>query len=59
MVSGYALRGVSQPIGVTEGQLTPVPPPELRRSLPSSNKREAGLGAAPTAELQQTPPAEE
>ena len=47
VVSEYALRGLSQPIGVAEWQLTRALPPELQRSLPSSEELEAALGASP------------
>ncbi|MFC6225886.1 YhcG family protein [Hymenobacter artigasi] len=59
VVSEYALRGLSQPIGVAEWQLTRALPPELRRSLPSSDELEAALGATPTAETRGTPLTEE
>lgn len=44
VVSEYALRGLSQPIGVAEWRLTRALPPELQRSLPSSEELEAALG---------------
>lgn len=43
VVSEYALRGLSQPIGVAQWQLTRALPPELQRSLPSSEELEAAL----------------
>ncbi|WP_033425870.1 PDDEXK nuclease domain-containing protein [Hymenobacter aerophilus] len=45
VVAEYALRGLSQPIGVAEWQLTRALPAELRRSLPTSEELDAALGA--------------
>ncbi|MBC6697334.1 PDDEXK nuclease domain-containing protein [Hymenobacter puniceus] len=49
VVAEYALRGLGQPIGVAEWQLTATLPAELRRSLPTSEELDAVLGkpAAP------------
>jgi predicted nuclease of restriction endonuclease-like (RecB) superfamily len=49
VVAEYALRGLSQPIGVAEWQLTTTLPAELRRSLPTLEELDAVLGktAAP------------
>lgn len=44
VVAEYALRGLSQPIGVAEWQLTTTLPAELRRSLPTSEELDAVLG---------------
>ena len=44
VVSEYALRGLSQPIGVAEWQLTRALPAELRRSLPTTEELDAVLG---------------
>ncbi|TGE15970.1 PDDEXK nuclease domain-containing protein [Hymenobacter elongatus] len=44
VVAEYALRGLSQPIGVAEWQLTRALPAELRRSLPTSEELDAALG---------------
>ena len=44
VVSEYALRGLSQPIGVAEWQLTRALPAELRRSLPTTEELDAALG---------------
>ena len=38
VISEYALRGLSQPIGVAEWQLTRSLPPELRRDLPTEEE---------------------
>ncbi|HEX8328363.1 MAG TPA: PDDEXK nuclease domain-containing protein [Hymenobacter sp.] len=43
VVSEYALRGMSQPIGVAEWQLTRALPAELRRSLPTTEELDAAL----------------
>jgi predicted nuclease of restriction endonuclease-like (RecB) superfamily len=43
VVSEYALRGMSQPIGVAQWQLTRALPPELRRDLPTSEEVDAAL----------------
>ncbi len=47
VVLEYALRGLSQPIGVAEWQFTSALPTELRRSLPTAEELEAALGAPP------------
>ena len=47
VVSEYALRGLSQPIGVAEWQFTGALPAELRRSLPTAEELETALGAPP------------
>ena len=49
VVAEYALRGLSQPIGVAEWQLTRALPTELLRSLPTTEELNAVLGvpAAP------------
>ncbi|WP_262924442.1 hypothetical protein [Hymenobacter tibetensis] len=39
----YALRGLSQPIGVAEWQLTRALAIELRRSLPTTEELDAAL----------------
>jgi predicted nuclease of restriction endonuclease-like (RecB) superfamily len=44
VVAEYALRGLSQPIGVAEWQLTRALPAELRRSLPTTEELDAVLG---------------
>ncbi len=44
VVAEYALRGLSQPIGVAEWQLSPTLPAELRPSLPTSEELDAALG---------------
>lgn len=44
VVAEYALRGLSQPIGVAEWQLTTTLPAELRRSLPTMEELDAALG---------------
>lgn len=44
VVAEYALRGLSQPIGVAEWQLTRALPPELQRNLPSAEELDAVLG---------------
>ncbi|WP_345075247.1 DUF1016 domain-containing protein [Hymenobacter fastidiosus] len=44
VVAEYALRGLSQPIGVAEWQLTSALPPELRRNLPTTEELDAALG---------------
>lgn len=44
VVAEYALRGLSQPIGVAEWQLTRALPPELRRNLPTTEELNAILG---------------
>ncbi|SHJ41413.1 Predicted nuclease of restriction endonuclease-like (RecB) superfamily, DUF1016 family [Hymenobacter daecheongensis DSM 21074] len=46
VVAEYALRGLSQPIGVAEWQLTTTLPAELRRSLPTSEELDAALGVS-------------
>ena len=46
VVSEYALRGLSQPIGVVEWQLTRALPAELRRSLPTTEELNAALGTS-------------
>lgn len=46
VVSEYALRGMSQPIGVAQWQLTRALPPELRRDLPTSEEVDAALNSA-------------
>ncbi|WP_195809376.1 PDDEXK nuclease domain-containing protein [Hymenobacter polaris] len=43
IVSEYALRGMSQPIGVAQWQLTRALPPELRQDLPTSEEVDAAL----------------
>lgn len=43
VVSEYALRGMSQPIGVAQWQLTRALPPELRQALPTSEEVDAAL----------------
>lgn len=43
VVAEYALRGLSQPIGVAEWQLTTALPEELRRSLPTVEELDAAL----------------
>lgn len=49
VVSEYALRGLSQPIGVAEWQLTRALPAELLRSLPTTEELEAALTTPPQA----------
>jgi hypothetical protein len=46
VVAEYALRGMTQPIGVSEYELTRVLPRELRSSLPSIDEIEAELSGA-------------
>lgn len=43
VVAEYALRGMSQPIGVSEYQLTKALPSELKSSLPSVEELEEGI----------------
>lgn len=43
IVAEYALRGMSQPIGVSEFKLTPTLPEELKTSLPTVEEVEAEL----------------
>lgn len=50
VVSEYALRGLSQPIGVAEWQLTRALPAELLRSLPTTEELDAALAPAPVGE---------
>lgn len=45
VVSEYALRGLSQPIGVAGWHLTQALPPELRLNLPTTEELEAALGS--------------
>lgn len=48
VVAEYALRGMTQPIGVSQYELTRALPRELRASLPSIEEIEAELaGASP------------
>jgi len=49
VVSEYALRGMSQPIGVAQWQLTRALPPELRRDLPTSEEVDAALNTEDNA----------
>lgn len=49
VVSEYALRGMSQPIGVAQWQLTRALPPELRRDLPTSEEVDAALNTEDSA----------
>lgn len=44
IVAEYALRGMSQPIGVSEFKLTGNLPEELKKSLPTIEEMEAELG---------------
>jgi predicted nuclease of restriction endonuclease-like (RecB) superfamily len=50
VVSEYALRGLSQPIGVAEWQLTRALPAELLRSLPTTEELDAALAPPPAGE---------
>jgi predicted nuclease of restriction endonuclease-like (RecB) superfamily len=50
VVSEYALRGLSQPIGVAEWQLTRALPAELLRSLPTTEELDAALAPPPNEE---------
>ena len=50
VVSEYALRGLSQPIGVAEWQLTRALPAELLRSLPTTEELDAALSQNPAGE---------
>jgi predicted nuclease of restriction endonuclease-like (RecB) superfamily len=50
VVSEYALRGLSQPIGVAEWQLTRALPAELLRSLPTTEELDAALAPSPDEE---------
>ncbi|GAA3998526.1 hypothetical protein GCM10022408_06790 [Hymenobacter fastidiosus] len=50
VVAEYALRGLNQPIGVAEWQLTRALPAELRRSLPTSEELDAALGVPDSPE---------
>jgi hypothetical protein len=48
VVAEYALRGMTQPIGVSQYELTRVLPRELRSSLPSIDEIEAELAGPAT-----------
>ena len=48
IVAEYALRGASQPIGVSEYELTRALPANFRSALPSVEEIEAELGEAPS-----------
>jgi hypothetical protein len=50
VVSEYALRGLSQPIGVAQWQLPRALPAELLRSLPATEELDAALAPAPDGE---------
>jgi predicted nuclease of restriction endonuclease-like (RecB) superfamily len=55
VVAEYALRGMTQPIGVTEYELTRTLPRELRSSLPSIDDIEAELPPRVEAVARQAP----